>query len=82
MGAGGMGTGGMSPNVSGVTDMHGVGGISTTFGTHLDDTCECCNPCASSSFCPGHPSSSNFACGLLPQSLPLNEPIPQDLTSC
>ena len=81
-GTGGVGTGGMSPNVSGVTDTRGVGGISTTFGTRLDDTCECCDPRASSSFCPGRPSSSDFARGLLPRSSSSNEPVPRDSTSC
>ena len=77
--AGRMGTGGMSlcagRSISGdTTDVRGVGGITLTCGTRcLSDTCD---PRASSSFCPGCPSSSDFARGLLPRSSSSNEPVP------
>jgi hypothetical protein len=74
----GMGTGGISldtgRSVPGVPDVRGVGGITLTCGTCcLSDTCD---PRASSSFCPGRPSSSDFAHGLLPWSSSSNEPVP------
>jgi len=78
VGAGGVGSGGTSLgsdwNVScRATDSRGVGGITSTCGTRLGDTCD---PRVSSSFCPGRPSSSSrLTRGLLPLSSPSNEPV-------